>query len=369
MAFAETALGVGSVLSGASSLWSAGSSGNMNRKNRKWQEKMYKQSLADQRENAQLQWQENRDYAKYSYDNFESPAAQRAGMAAAGINPFFQGSAIQSMGATQGSASAPEGGTLPSSGPYQFNPGSAIQPGMSAMMSGISQMQAIKASEANIELTNATRLKVLAETQGLNNANSMFDIIKGIKENEFLSSGYRRTMDRIASEYAEANAIADVDEKNARINELNQRALKESAEAAKTDSDRMINEYLKDAQKRSLESSIDTSTKQGALYEAQTKTEAAKQLSLRSEAGLADARKVTEDTLRDVRYNLENARSISESDRAALFRAEKFFTDMQGRLTESKARISEKEAEALESRAAQFMVEVGEIIKRLSPLK
>lgn len=63
MPFAETTLGVGSLLGGASSLFSAANSGNMNRKNRKWQEKMYKWQLQDQRDNAKMQWQENRDYA------------------------------------------------------------------------------------------------------------------------------------------------------------------------------------------------------------------------------------------------------------------------------------------------------------------
>lgn len=362
MAFAETALGVGSILSGASSLWSAGSSGNMNRKNRKWQEKMYKQSLSDQRENAKLQWQENRDYAKWSYQNFESPSAQRAAMAAAGINPFVEGSVLQPMGATQGSASSPEGGSLPSQGPYQSNPGSAIQPGMSAMMSGISQMQAIKASNANIELMNAQKIKTLAEAKGVENTNSMFEFIRSAAESDALSKKFKAKVSEVEAAFAEANAISDVNEKQAKIASLWAQYEKDLAQAAKTDADRLTVDTLRDLQKKSLEAGI-------GLTEAQTKTEGFKQISLRSEAGLADARKTTEDVLRDVRYNLENARSISEADRAVLLRAQKFFTDMQGRLTESEARISEKEADALESSAAQFMVEVGEIIERLSPLK
>lgn len=275
MAFAGTALGVGSILSGASSLWSAGSSGNMNRKNRKWQEKMYKQSLSDQRENAKLQWQENRDYAKWSYQNFESPAAQRAAMAAAGINPFVEGSVLQPMGATQGSASSPEGGSLPSQGPYQSNPGSAIQPGMSAMMSGISQMQAIKASNANIELMNAQKIKTLAEAKGVENTNSMFEFIRSAAESDALSKKFKAKVSEVEAAFAEANAISDVNEKQAKIASLWAQYEKDLAQAAKTDADRLTVDTLRDLQKKSLEAGI-------GLTEAQTKTEGAKQSNLAS---------------------------------------------------------------------------------------
>ncbi len=245
----------------------------MNRKNRKWQEKMYKQSLADQRENAKLQWQENRDYAKWSYQNFESPSAQRAAMAAAGINPFVEGSVLQPMGATQGSASASEGGSLPSQGPYQSNPGSAIQPGMSAMMSGISQMQAIKASNANIELMNAQKIKTLAEAKGVENTNSMFEFIRSAAESDALSKKFKAKVSEVEAAFAEANAISDVNEKQAKIASLWAQHEKDLAQAAKTDADRLTVDTLRDLQKKAIESDIDTSNKQSALYEAQTKTE------------------------------------------------------------------------------------------------
>lgn len=293
MAFAETALGVGSILSGASSLWSAGSSGNMNRKNRKWQEKMYKQSLADQRESAKLQWQENRDYAKWSYRNFESPSVQRAAMAAAGINPFVEGSVLQPMGATQGSASAPEGGSLPSQGPYQSNPGSAIQPGMSAMMSGISQMQAIKASNANIDLMNAQKIKTLAEAKGVENTNSMFEFIRSAAESDALSKKFKAKVSEVEAAFAEANAISDVNEKQAKIASLWAQYEKDLAQAAKTDADRLTVDTLRDLQKKSLEAGI-------VLTEAQTKTEGAKYSNL-------EAITETENLLRDGRKSLTDA--------------------------------------------------------------
>lgn len=106
MSFAAIAGGIGALLGGASAAGSAVAGGKMNRKNRRWQEKMYKQQLQDQRENSRMQWQESRDYAKWAYDNIESPAAQRAGFKAAGINPFVEGSVLQPMGASSGNVSS-----------------------------------------------------------------------------------------------------------------------------------------------------------------------------------------------------------------------------------------------------------------------
>ena len=50
MPFAETALGIGALLGGAASGGSAIASGSMNRKNRKWQEKMYNLQVTQRRE-------------------------------------------------------------------------------------------------------------------------------------------------------------------------------------------------------------------------------------------------------------------------------------------------------------------------------
>ena len=299
MPFAETALGIGAILGGASSAGSAISSGGMNRKNRRCQEKMYNLQVKQRREDAQAQYERMKDYASWAYNKFESPVAQRAAYAAAGVNPFVEGSALQPMGTPQGNVSQADGGSVPSQGPYQNNPMSNIMAGASSLREAALQGVQAENIQAQTELTNANRLKVQAETIGINKSNEILDIVKGIKDNELLSSGFRAAMDKIASQYAEVNAIADVNEKAARIQELNERAAKEAAEAAKTDSDRLISQYMADANKRAVEA-------QANLADAQAKTEGAKKLNL-------EALTETENELRRLRKSLTQAQ-VKEID-------------------------------------------------------
>lgn len=302
MPFAETALGIGALLGGAASGGSAIASGSMNRKNRKWQEKMYNLQVTQRREDAQAQYERTKDYAQWAWNRFESPTAQRAAMEAAGMNPFVQGSVIQPMGTPQGNVSQAEGGSVPSQGPYQNNPMSNIMAGASSLREAALQGVQAENIQAQTELTNANRLKVQAETIGINKSNEILDIVKGIKDNELLSSGFRAAMDKIAAQYAEVNAIADVNEKAARIQELNERAAKEAAEAAKTDSDRLISQYMADANKRAVEA-------QANLANAQAQTEGAKQTNLAADTDYKRALKRTEDALRAGRVNLTDAQA------------------------------------------------------------
>lgn len=302
MPFAETALGIGALLGGAASGGSAIASGSMNRKNRKWQEKMYNLQVTQRREDAQAQYERTKDYAQWAWNRFESPTAQRAAMEAAGMNPFVQGSVIQPMGTPQGNVSQAEGGSVPSQGPYQNNPMSNIMAGASSLREAALQGVQAENIQAQTELTNANRLKVQAETIGINKSNEILDIVKGIKDNELLSSGFRAAMDKIAAQYAEVNAIADVNEKAARIQELNERAAKEAAEAAKTDSDRLISQYMADANKRAVEA-------QANLANAQAQTEGAKQTNLAADTDYKQALKRTEDALRAGRVNLTDAQA------------------------------------------------------------
>lgn len=295
MPFAETALGIGALLGGAASGGSAIASGGLNRKNRRWQEKMYNLQVTQRREDAQAQYERMKDYASWAYHKFESPTAQLSAMKASGINPFVEGSAIQPMGTPQGNVSQADGGSVPSQGPYQNNPMSNIMAGASSLREAALQGVQAENIQAQTELTNANRLKVQAETIGINKSNEILDIVKGIKDNELLSSGFRAAMDKIAAQYAEVNAIADVNEKAARIQELNERAAKEAAEAAKTDSDRLISQYMADANKRAVEA-------QANLANAQAETEGAKKENL-------EALTRTEDALRAGRVNLTDAQA------------------------------------------------------------
>ena len=311
MPFAETALGIGALLGGAASAGSAVSAGGLNRKNRKWQEKMYNLQVTQRREDAQAQYERMKDYASWAWNRFESPTAQRSAMEAAGINPFVEGSVIQPMGTPQGNVSQADGGSVPSQGPYSNNPMSNIMAGASSLREAALQGVQAENIQAQTELTNANRLKVQAETIGINKSNEILDIVKGIKDNELLSSGFRATMDKIASQYAEVNAIADVNEKAARIQELNERAAKEAAEAAKTDSDRLISQYMADANKRAVEA-------QANLANAQAETEGVKQTNLAADTGYKQALTDTENALRDGRKSLTDAQAKQALSAAGL---------------------------------------------------
>lgn len=300
MPFAETALGIGALLGGAASAGSSVSAGGLNRKNRKWQEKMYNLQVTQRREDAQAQYERMKDYASWAWNRFESPTAQRSAMEAAGINPFVEGSVIQPMGTPQGNVSQADGGSVPSQGPYQNNPMSNIMAGASSLREAALQGVQAENIQAQTELTNANRLKVQAETIGINKSNEILDIVKGIKDNELLSSGFRAAMDKIASQYAEVNAITDVNEKAARIQELNERAAKEAAEAAKTDSDRLISQYMAGANKRAVEA-------QANLANAQAETEGVKRTNLAADTDYKQAFKRTEDALRDGKIKIQQS--------------------------------------------------------------
>jgi Flp pilus assembly protein TadB len=80
------------IIAGAATAAAAGTNaiaqGKLNRKNRRWQEKMYNKQVADRRADAEAQAQRQKDLAEWAYAKFDSPAAQRAAYAAAGVNPF-----------------------------------------------------------------------------------------------------------------------------------------------------------------------------------------------------------------------------------------------------------------------------------------
>lgn len=299
MPFAETALGIGALLGGAASGGSAIASGSMNRKNRKWQEKMYNLQVTQRREDAQAQYERTKDYAQWAWNRFESPTAQRAAMEAAGMNPFVQGSVIQPMGTPQGNVSQAEGGSVPSQGPYQNNPMSNIMAGASSLREAALQGVQAENIQAQTEYTNAQRLKTIAETKGIENTNSLFEFVRSAAESDALSKKFGAEVKRIEAEWAEIKAIQDADERDARIAELWSREEKNLADAAKTDADRLTVETLRDGMKRLQDANIEN-------VEAQTKTEGAKKLNLEA---LTD----TENELRRLRKSLTQAQ-VKEID-------------------------------------------------------
>ena len=300
MPFATTALGIGALLGGAASTGSAISSGSLNRKNRKWQEKMYNLQVTQRREDAQAQYERMKDYISWAYNKFESPIAQRSSMRAAGVNPFFQGSSIQPMGTPQGSISQADGGSVPSQGPYQNNPMSNIMAGASSLREFALQDVQAKNIQAQTEYTNAQRLKTIAETKGIENSNSLFEFVRSAAESDALSKRFKAKIDGVNAEFAEIKAIQDSAERDARIAELWSREEKNLADAAKTDADRLTVETLRDGMKRLQDAQIENT-------EAQTETEGVKQTNLAADTDYKQALKRTEDALRDGKIKIQQS--------------------------------------------------------------
>lgn len=300
MPFFETALGIGALLGGAASAGSAISSGGMNRKNRKWQEKMYNLQVTQRREDAQAQYERMKDYTSWAYNKFESPIAQRSSMQAAGINPFFQGSSIQPMGTSQGNVSQSDGGSVPSQGPYQNNPMSNIMAGASSLREAALQGVQVENIQAQTEYTNAQRLKTIAETKGIENSNSLFEFVRSAAESDALSKRFKAKVDEVNAKFAEIKAIQDSDVRDARIAELWSREENNLAQAAKTDADRLTVETLRDGMKRLQDANIEN-------VEAQTATEGAKKSNLAADTDYKQALTDTENALREGKIKIQQS--------------------------------------------------------------
>lgn len=106
-------VGAGMAIAGgiaaASSAGSAIAQGKLNRKNRKWQEKMYNQRLQDQR----ADWQMQNEYNEEMYNKYNSPIAQVQQQQAAGLNSDLNGIDSQALPAAGSLPAAPDAGSAP----------------------------------------------------------------------------------------------------------------------------------------------------------------------------------------------------------------------------------------------------------------
>lgn len=287
------------IIAGAATAAAAGTNaiaqGKLNRKNRKWQEKMYNKQVADRRADAEAQAQRQKDLAQWAYMKFDSPAAQRAAYAAAGINPFVEGSSIQPAQVNSGSAQAAQGGDVPGSGPYQMNPMSALQSGASSIIQNAMLDRQMKNADADIALKDAQRIKTLAEAQGQTNENSLFEFARSAAESDALSKRFRAELDKVNAEFAQAFAEADIAQRKALLQEIWSRVKNNLAQAARTDADRLTIDTLRDFQAKALGAGI-------SLTQAQTSA-------TRAQTGLTEAQTETENALREGRVELTDAQA------------------------------------------------------------
>lgn len=287
------------IIAGAATAAAAGTNaiaqGKLNRKNRKWQEKMYNKQVADRRADAEAQAQRQKDLAQWAYTNFDSPAAQRAANRSAGINPFVEGSSIQSAQVNPGSAQAAQGGDVPGSGPYQMNPMSALQSGASSIIQNAMLDRQMKNADADIALKDAQRIKTLAEAQGQTNENSLFEFARSAAESDALSKRFRAELDKVNAEFAQAFAEADLSQRKALLQEIWSRVKSNLAQAARTDADRLTIDTLRDLQAKALGVGISLTKSQTSATQAQT--------------GLTRAQTETENVLRKGRVKLTDAQA------------------------------------------------------------
>lgn len=312
--FGDIAGGVGTLLSGASSLFSGIGAGKRQRKAQKWMEKMNKQNQQFQKDYTKYQNDLERENQELYWQKYNSPAAQRSAMEAAGINPFVEGSVMQPMQADSSvSGSGSPGYPTP---PDYVTPGlGAIQDFGSSLSTLGARLDSIK---ADTELKNAQAAKVQSETIAQNNVNSIFDLTKAITEFDFLSKKYKTAVDKLNAEWAPIEKMQDAAEKQAAIEELRSRYTKQLAEAAKTDADREINKVLSDKLGKVYDADV-------ALKGEQAKTEGAKREDL---GASADYRRVLSSVetaklpafLDEVKARISkiNAERLTESQRALL---------------------------------------------------
>lgn len=292
-----SALVTSALIAGASSLAAAGGSSiaasKMNARAEKYnrwalkEQQRYQKEYADYM--AQLESQQNDLY----WDKYNSPAAQRRARVAAGLTPYADVGGIQTSSVDPGSY----GGSTPSAQSFTQPGGIPTSPLVGAFGNATQQTLSALQAEANIELTKSQALKTRAETTGLENTNSMFDIVKSIANEELTSKQFSNILKETEVKYAEANAIADLDTKQAKIAEINASVLERLASAAKTDADRITVELLRGAQKRSLEAGA-------SLAEAQAATEPHRALNLKQDTLLKMAQEETEQLLRSQKFEL-----------------------------------------------------------------
>ena len=306
------------IIAGAATAAAAGTNaiaqGKLNRKNRQWQEKMYNKQVADRRADAEAQAQRQKDLAQWAYANFDSPAAQRAAYAAAGVNPFVEGSSIQPAQVNPGSAQAAQGGDVPGSGPYQMNPMSALQFGASSIIQNAMLDRQMKNADADIALKDAQRVKTLAEAQGQTNENSLFEFARSAAESDALSKRFRAELDKVNVEFSQAFAEADLTQRKALLSEIWSRVKSNLAQAARTDADRLTIDTLRDLQAKALGAGISLTESQTSATQAQT--------------GLTKAQTKTEnmsrdDRIKEIKTRIDNLVSSTnlqdENARSALF--------------------------------------------------
>ena len=304
--FGDIAGGVGTLLSGASSLFSGIGAGKRQRKAQKWMEKMNKQNQQFQKDYTKYQNDLERENQELYWQKYNSPAAQRSAMEAAGINPFVEGSVMQPM---QADSSVSGGGS-----PGYPTPPDYVTPGLGAIQDFGSSLSTLGARldsiKADTELKNAQTAKVQSETIAQNNENSLFGMVQQSAELDVLSKQYRNALDKINVEWSSIEKMQDAAQKDASTQELLARVKNELSQAAKTDADRQNQQILTSA----LEKMYNAET---TLKGEQAKTEGVKRSNISMDTALkSDERRQIGERIKSMA--VERGVRITEREQAIL---------------------------------------------------
>lgn len=291
--------GIGSLFSGGAAVGGAATSGSLNKKNRDWQEKMNLRQFQQQKDLTKYTNDLERETTAEYWKQYNSPAAQRAAYRAAGINPFVEGSALQTPSVSTSPSAAGSPGTPTPSTPYDENPWSAI--GQAA--SGFTQM-ALNAEKisAEVGLIRAQKAKTESETIAQNNENSLFGMVRQSAELDVLSKKYRAALDAINVEWASIEKMQDAAQKDAATQELLSRVKSNLANAVKTDADRENQKILTSALENMYKSSA-------TLSQEQAKTEASKRENLAASSEYLREQAATERELRPGKRRVTEAQA------------------------------------------------------------
>lgn len=320
-----SALVTSAIIGGAAALGSAGASaisaGKMNRRAVKYATVENQRQRAFQKEYAQylseLEAKQNQEY----WNKYNSPSAQRIARMKAGMSPFADESGVQAMGVDPGSYS----GSSPSSQPFTQPGGNVMSPLSPAFASGIQQVLSARQAEANIQLTSANTAKTQAETIKTQQENSLFAFTKAAAESDALTKQFKAKVAEVEAQFAEAQAITDLAERDARIESIWAQAKNSLASAAKSDADRLYLDFMKDANRANVQS-------QTALNQVQAGAAT-------SSAALMDAQRETEDALRSGRIKLteEQARAALASAGLSEVRADREYNELIEALTNTRS--------------------------------
>lgn len=267
------------------------------------------------------------DYDKHTY------SAMRKQMEDAGLSPglLYGGGGTAGVGGG-GTGAAPQGGVG----------------GASAQPLGVQKISPTEAAQAELMESQADYYKSL--TKDKDNWISIFETLKQIQETNLENDKLKAEYQNIINKYEPLLRQKEGEERDMLIQKLGEEIIQLKETQAKTK-----------AEKQAIDESV-------KLIQEQTKTEGSKRNFFEANAGLASAKKETEDMIREYRVSLEaaNVDLVDAETNLAKHRAEKVDKEIE-KLGKDMQLTDEQIRDIKSARArawAQFGVDVGKTVSQ-----